>query len=26
VAQDGPDSLREYVASLRASIDTTISV
>ena len=26
VAQDGPDPLREYVASLRASIDTTISV
>jgi tryptophan synthase alpha chain len=26
VAQDGPDALREYVASLRASIDTTISV
>jgi tryptophan synthase alpha chain len=26
VAQGGPDSLREYVASLRASIDTTISV
>jgi tryptophan synthase alpha chain len=25
-AQDGPDALREYVASLRASIDTTISV
>ena len=26
VAQGGPDALREYVASLRASIDTTISV
>ena len=26
VAHDGPDALREYVASLRASIDTTISV
>jgi tryptophan synthase alpha chain len=26
VAQNGADSLREYVASLRASIDTTISV
>ena len=26
VAQGGPDALREYVASLRASIDTTVSV